>query len=191
MTPTLSTDQQKIHLSEKCSVHLKPLKQNSNIYCTCRKTNPSGSLTTVQMTWNQDTLSPKIPHRDSHWIISDESNRWLRWNKHDIKLLYIRIAQKRPQPKNPVKYPVDFSEDDPTTIASIGPSANPEVQSKPFEITEANHHLPVAPRKPRWGKSQWLGNQSQTSIFNTQSDWFHHGREVKPARNPDFLYNWV
>ena len=57
MTPAPLTDQQKTHPSDKRSAHLKSSKQDNNIYL------PSGSQMTVQMSGNQDTLSPMISHQ--------------------------------------------------------------------------------------------------------------------------------
>ena len=60
MTPAPLTDQQKTHLSDKRSAHLKSSKQATISTCQVR---PSGLLMTVQMSGNQDTLKPKISHQ--------------------------------------------------------------------------------------------------------------------------------
>ena len=118
MTPAPLTDQQKTHLSDKRSAHLKSSKQDNNIYLPSQ---PIWFTDDSSDEWKPGYIESKDITTDSYWITNDKNNRRLRRNKHDIKPRYITITQQRPKPQIPVRYPADLSDDD-------AASAIPEVQ---------------------------------------------------------------
>ena len=118
MTPALLTDQQKTHLSDKRSAHLKSSKQDNNI---CLPSQPIWFTNDSSDEWKPGYIEPTNITTDSYWITNDKNSRRFRRNKHDIKPRYITITQQRPKPQVPVRYPAHLSDDDKA-------SAIPEVQ---------------------------------------------------------------
>ena len=83
MTPAPLTDQQKTHLSDKCSAHLKSSKQDNNIYLPSQ---PIWFTDDSSAEWKPGYIESKDITPDSYWITNDKNNRRLRRNKHDIKV---------------------------------------------------------------------------------------------------------
>ena len=115
MTPAPLTDQQKTHLSDKCSAHLKSSKQENNIYLPSQ---PIWFTDDSSAEWKPGYIESKDITPDSYWITNDKNNRRLRRNKHDIKPRYITITQQRPKPHVPVRYPAHVSDDDAASITT-------------------------------------------------------------------------
>ena len=115
MTPVPLTDQQKTHLSDKCSAHLKSSKQDNNIYLPSQ---PIWFTDDSSAEWKPGYIESKDITPDSYWITNDKNNRRLRRNKHDIKPRYITITQQRPKPHIPVRYPAHVSDDDAASITT-------------------------------------------------------------------------
>ena len=118
MTPAPLTDQQKTHLSDKHSAHLKSSKQDNNIYLPSQ---PIWFTDDCSDEWKPGYTESKDITPDSYWITNDKNNRRLRRNKNYIKPRYITITQGRPKPQVPVRYPAHLSDGD-------AASAIPEVQ---------------------------------------------------------------
>ena len=82
MKPAPLTDQQKAHLNDKRSAHLKPSKKDNNIYLPNQ---PIWFTDDSSNEWKPGYIESKCTSPDSYWILNDKSNRRLRRNKHDIK----------------------------------------------------------------------------------------------------------
>ena len=126
MTPAPVTDQQKTHLSDKRSAHLKPSKQDNNIYLPSQ---PIWFTDDSSDEWKPGYIESKDITPDSYWITNDKNSRRLRRNKHDIKPRYITITRQRPKPQVPVRYPAHLSDDDaasaiPEALEPVSPSAD-------------------------------------------------------------------
>ena len=89
MTPVPLTDQEKTHHSNKRSAHLKPPKQESNIYLPHQ---PMWFTDDSSDEWKPGYNESRDTSPDSYWIIDDKSNLRLRRNKHDIKPRYTIIV---------------------------------------------------------------------------------------------------
>jgi len=90
MTPAPLTDQQKTHLNNKRSAHLKPSKKDNKVYLPNQ---PIWFTDDSSDEWKTGHIESKDTLPDSYWIVNDKSIRRLRRNKHDIK----PVAQQQPQ----------------------------------------------------------------------------------------------
>ena len=187
MTPALLTDQQKTHLSDKRSAHLKSSKQDNNIYLPSQ---PIWFTDDSSDEWKPGYIEPTNITPDSYWITSDKNSRRFRRNKHDIKPRYITITQQRPKPQVPVRYPAHLSDDDkasaiPEVQEPVSPSADtPTTLAKsPPSVTTINVATPK--NNPDVGK---IKTPPDLKPMLTRS---RSGRLIKPTRNPDFVYNPV
>lgn len=198
MTPVPLTDQQKTHLSDKRSAHLKPSKQDSNIYLP----NQPIWLTDDNLDeWKPGYIESKDTSPDSYWIINDKSNRWLRRNKHDIKPHYTSIAQKRPLSQVPTRCPANLSNDVPAAIALIPPlSSIPEVHEPPFSVSPSADTPSTMEKSSLANSSMEKTEQKMTNNDMTRAEpvestpvltRLRSGCVTKPPRNPDFVYDSV
>lgn len=187
MTPAPLTDQQKTHLSDKHSAHLKSSKQDNNIYLPSQ---PIWFTDDCSDEWKPGYTESKDITPDSYWITNDKNNRRLRRNKNYIKPRYITITQRRPKPQVPVRYPAHLSDGDaasaipevqepvsasadtPTTLAKSPPASNNQNAATPKNNADAGKIRTPAGLTPMLTRSR-------------------SGRLIKPTRNPDFVYNPV
>ena len=183
MTPAPLTDQQKTHLSNKRSAHLKSSKQDNNIYLPSQ---PIWFTHNSSDEWKPGHIESKDITPDSYWITNDKNNRRLRRNKHDIKPRYITITQQRAKPQVPVRYPAHVSDDD-------AASAIPEVQ----EPVRPSADTPTTLAKSPPASNNSNSNNPDVGKIRTPADITQmltrsrSGRLIKPTRNPDFVYNPV
>ena len=91
MTPAPLIDQQKTHLSDKRSPHLKSSKQDNNFYLPSQ---PIWFTDDSSDEWKPGYIESKDITPDSYRITNDKNNRRLRRNKHDIKPRYVTITQQ-------------------------------------------------------------------------------------------------
>ena len=91
MTPAPLIDQQKTHLSDKRSAHLKSSKQDNNFYLPSQ---PIWFTDDSSDEWKPGYIESKDVTPDSYRITNDKNNRRLRRNKHDIKPRYVTITQQ-------------------------------------------------------------------------------------------------
>ena len=203
MTPAPLTDQQKTSLSNKHSAQLKSSKQDSNIYLPSQ---PICFTDDSSDEWKPGYIEFKDTTPDLYWITTDQNNRRLRRNKHNINPRYITITQQRPKPQVPVRYPDHLSDDDAT-------SAIPEIQEPVSSVADTpttmakpppakNSRKAVAPKNnsPPASNSQKAAtpkNNPDGGKIRTPADLTpmlsrsRSGRVIKPARNLDFVYNPV
>ena len=187
MTPAPLTDQQKTHLSDKRSAHLKSSKQDNNIYL------PSQAIWFVDDSsdeWKPGYTEAKDITPDSYWITSGKNSRRSRRNKHDIKPRYITFTQQRPMPKVPVRYPAHLSDDDaasaiPEVQEPVSPSADTPTTFGKSPPASNNQNTATPTNNPDVGK---IRTPADLTPMLTRSP---SGRLIKPTRNPDFVYNPV
>ena len=187
MTPAPLTDQQKTHLSDKRSAHLKSSKQDNNIYL------PSQAIWFTDDSsdeWKPGYTEAKDITPDSYWITSGKNSRRFRRNKHDIKPRYITITQQRPMPKVPVRYPAHLSDDDaasaiPEVQEPVSPSADTPTTFGKSPPASNNQNTATPTNNPDVGK---IRTPADLTPMLTRSP---SGRLIKPTRNPDFVYNPV
>ena len=187
MTPAPLTDQQKTHLSDKRSAHLKSSKQDNNIYLPSQ---PIWFTDDSSDEWKPGYIESKDITPDSYWITNDKNNRRLRRNKHDIKPRYITITQQRPKPQVPVRYPAHVPDDD-------AASAIPEGQEPVSPSADTPTTLAKSPPASNSQKAATPKNNPDVGKLRTQADITpmltrsRSGCLIKPTRNPDFLCNPV
>ena len=192
MIPVPLTDQQKTCLNEKRSAHLKPPKQDKNIYLPNQ---PIWFTDDSSDEWKPGYIESKDTTPDSYWIINNKSNRRLRRNKHDIKPRTATIAQQRPQLSIPVRYSGNLSDDNPVPIPTL-PSTIPELPEPalpgnpsadtPHTVPKshpANRGKIATPKKSNDEAIRVKPEDSTPVLPRSRS-----GREIKPPRNPDFVY---
>ena len=187
MTPAPLTDQQKTHLSDKRSAHLKSSKQDNNIYL------PSQAIWFTDDSsdeWKPGYTEAKDITPDSYWITSGKNSRRFRRNKHDIKPRYITITQQRAMPKVPVRYPAHPSDDDaasaiPEVQEPVSPSADTPTTFGKSPRASNNQNTATPTNNPDVGK---IRTPADLTPMLTRSP---SGRLIKPTRNPDFVYNPV
>ena len=177
MTPAPLTDQQKTHLSDKRSAHLKSSKQDNNIYL------PSQAIWFVDESsdeWKPGYTEAKDITPDSYWITSGKNSRRFRRNKHDIKPRYITITQQGPKPQVPVRYPAHLSDDDaasaiPEVQEPVSPSAETPTTKSPPASNNQNAATPK--NNPNVGK---IRTPADLTPMLTRS---RSGRLIKRTRN--------
>ena len=197
MIPAPLTDQQKAHLSDKRSAHLKSSKQDIQTYIPDQ---PIWFTDDKSEEWKPGYIESKDAAPDSYWIINDQSNRRLRRNRHDIKPRFATIAQQRPQPQIPVRYGANLSDSGPTptppvTAPAVSKVTEP-VQSAP-SLKDVSHTVPRSPsatstkevtlkEKPKASDAMTNPLPSDFTPMLTRS---RAGREIRPLRQPDFVYS--
>ena len=191
MIPAPLTDQLKAHLAHKRSTHLKPSKQDNNVYL---QNQPIWFTDDSLVEWKPWYIESKDT---TYWIINDKSNRRLRRNKHDIKPRCTTIAQQRPQLQVPARYPANFPNDDPIpcapTPSTLTEVPEPVLPATPLSVTPpimakvppANSSKKAVPKKTPDGETIRTKPADSTPVLSRS--WSR--REIKPPRNPDFVYN--
>ena len=111
MKPTPLTDQHKADLNDKCSMHLRPLKHDRNIYIPNQ---PIWFTDHNSNEWAPGYIDSNDTSPDSYWINTERSDRRLRRNKRDIKPCRTTIAQQQPLPQVPVRFTTNLPDQDPT-----------------------------------------------------------------------------
>ena len=189
MAKTLAplTDQQKTHLSDKRSAHLKSSKQDNNIYLPSQ---PIWFTDDSSDEWKPGYIESKDITPDSYWITNDKNDRRLRHNQHDIKPRYITITQQRPKPQVPVRYPAHLSDDDaasaiPEVQEPVSPSADTPTTLAKSPPASNNQNTVTPKNNPDVGK---IRTPADLTPMLTRS---RSGRLIKPTKNPDFVYNPV
>lgn len=194
MSPAPLTDQQKAHLSDKRSAHLKSPKQDTQIYVPDQ---PVWFTDDRSEEWKPGYVQSKDIAPDSYWIISDQNDRRLRRNRHDIKPRFTSIAQQRPQPYIPVRYRANLSDSDPTPTTPAAPSTVPK-ETEPVQpatpLTDVSHALPGTTPATS-SRNATLKEKASDVMTNpkpldstpmlTRS---RAGRQIRPPRQPDFVY---
>ena len=183
ITPAPLTDQQKTHLSDRRSAHLKSLKQDNNIYLSSQ---PIWFTDDSSDEWKPGYIESKDITTDLYWITNDKNSRRLRRKKHDIKPRYITITQQRPKPQVPVRYPAHLTDDDaasaiPEVLEPVSPSADTPTTLAKSPPASNNQNAARPKNNPDVGKIRTLADLTPM-LTRSRS-----GRLIKPTRNPDFV----
>ena len=204
------TDQQKIGLSNKRSVHLKSPKENKVSYMPNQ---PVWFTDDGSDEWKPGYIESKDQTPDSYWIVNTKSNRRLRRNIHDIKPRYTVITQQRPQQSTPLSDPAAWTRNYNTLLVS--PTAFPEVSSLvnplPDDSSNTTSSLSTSTGQTRCDDTLRATKQvprstRPTTEDNTRTLPSDHtavassegsqpamarprfGRQIRSTKDPDFVY---
>ncbi len=100
--PSLLSEDQKMHLAEKRAAHLHPTKKNKNNFVPHQ---PIWFTEDGTPEWSPGFIESCDLHPDSYWLVTEDSKRQLRRNKHDIKPQYLIMAEQCPRPEPSLQVP--------------------------------------------------------------------------------------
>ena len=183
MKPTPLTDQQKADLNDKRSMHIRPLKQDKNVYLPNQ---PIWFTDDNSDEWAPGYIDTNDTSPESYWIINEKNDRRLRRNKRDIKPRHTTVAQQRPQPQVPVKFTTNVPDQDPTPVnpSAVSPRASTDTPCTMEQTSPASSHEKELHKNSSDETARAKPVDSTPQLTRSRS-----GRVIKPPTNPDFVYN--
>ena len=137
--------------------------------------------------WKPSYIDTNDTSPDSYWIINKKSDRWLRRNKRDIKPRHTKIAQQRRQPQVPVRLTTNLPDQDLTPVDPSAVSARASKDDTPCTMEQtspASSNEKELHKKSSDETARAKPADSTPQLARSRSRWV-----IKPATNPDFVYN--
>jgi transposase InsO family protein len=175
--PKTLSDDQKVKLSERRSAHLKPPTSRMNY----APDDPVWFTEDGTPDWKPGFVESRDTRPDSYWLVNEDNSRRLRRNIHDMKprVTSSKLLTK-PRPRFTPTSSMELTNHPPPV--EFVPIEPPEPEYKPDIASKQPVPAIQSPRKQETPCKNIPHTPVTPNIRRS-------GREVKPNKKPDFVYN--